>query len=259
MNRNLWCQTVTLLAIAATIVVNALANALPIAGRTTGEISNSFEVLFVPAGYVFAIWGLIYVGLVAFALYQVLPSQRENERLTRVRRLVTLSCVANIVWILLWHNLQFEWTLVAMLVLLSSLIAVYLRLDVGRVEVRGVERWAVDAVFSLYLGWITVATIANVTAVLAHRGHADLGLDGEHWAVLLLVAGVVLSVLMAARRNDWIFPFVLAWAFAGVAAAQSASPLEGAVIVEGPAQLAAVLCALCGLAVLVNKLRPEYD
>lgn len=239
MNRNLTSQIVTVLAIATTIVVNILANALPIAGRTTGEISDSFEVFFVPAGYVFAIWGLIYLGLVAFGIYQALPAQRDNQRLVGIRWLVTLSCAANIVWIWLWHNLLFELTLVAMLVLLASLIAIYMRLDEGKAGAPSVERWAVDAVFSLYLGWISVATIANVTAVLGRREWSGFGISGEIWAVIMLIVAGLLAVLMTVRHRDWIYTLVLAWAFVGIGVSQAGTA------VATPAYLAAAFAAIC--------------
>src|SRR5512137_1705010 len=121
--------------ILATIVVNALANILPINGQNTGQISDRFHVYFVPAGYVFSIWGLIYLGLIAFAIFQALPSQRENPRLRASGWWISLSGLANSAWIFLWHYLQFPLTLVAMLVLLATLIITYLRLGTGRTTV----------------------------------------------------------------------------------------------------------------------------
>ena len=120
-------QISVILTILATIVVNALANALPINGQNTGQISDRFQVYFVPAGYVFSIWGLIYLGLIAFAIFQALPSQRENPRLRRVGWWIALGGLANIAWIFLWHYEQFPLTVIAMLVLLGTLILTYLR------------------------------------------------------------------------------------------------------------------------------------
>jgi len=128
MGRDRVRQWVSLLALMVTIAVNGLANALPLNGQTTGEISDRFQVYFVPAGYVFSIWGLIYLGLGVFAIYQVLPAQRDNPRLRRVGYPFAFSCLANVAWLLLWHYEVFPLTLVAMLALLLSLIAIYLRL-----------------------------------------------------------------------------------------------------------------------------------
>jgi len=137
MNSKILRQVVNVLAVVATIVVNGLANVLPLNGQTTGEISDRFQVYFVPAGYVFSIWGLIYLGLIAFAIYQALPAQRENPRLCRVGYLFAASCLANVAWLFLWHYEQFLWTFVAMLSLLVLLILIYLRFAVGGRAGRG--------------------------------------------------------------------------------------------------------------------------
>src|SRR5512137_3187399 len=128
-------QFSVLLTVLATLVINGLANALPLNGLNTGQISDRFHVYFVPAGYVFAIWGVIYLGLIAFAVFQALPSQRENPRLRATGWWIALGGLANSTWIFLWHYLQFPLTLVAMLVLLATLIITYLRLGTGRTTV----------------------------------------------------------------------------------------------------------------------------
>src|SRR5512143_384327 len=99
MKRNIFAQVINILAVIATIAINGLANALPLNGLNTGEISDRFQVYFVPAGYVFSIWGLIYLGLILFAIYQALPAQRSNPRLRLVDTPFVLSCLANMVWL----------------------------------------------------------------------------------------------------------------------------------------------------------------
>ena len=121
MKRDTLRQIITVIAVLATIVVNALANILPFNGQETGAISDRFAIYFVPAGYVFSIWGLIYLGLIAYAIFQALPAQRENPRLRSIGGLFALASVANIVWIFLWHYEVFPATLAVMLVLLGSL------------------------------------------------------------------------------------------------------------------------------------------
>ena len=134
MNKDSLRQGVNILAVLGLLLVNGLANSLPLNGLNTGEISDRFDVLFVPAGYVFSIWGLIYLGLIAFSIYQVMPAQRENPRLRSLGWLFALSCLANITWLFLWHYEYFVLTVVAMLVLLGSLIIIYQRLGIGRVK-----------------------------------------------------------------------------------------------------------------------------
>jgi hypothetical protein len=216
MNKDLTRQILIVLAVVATIAINGLANALPINGLQTGEISDSFPVYFTPAGYVFAIWGLIYLGLLAYAVYQALPAQRQNPRLRSIRTLFLVGSLANIAWILLWHYQLFPLTLIAMLVLLGTLIGIYLRLRIGRSSPPLIERLAVDLPFSIYLGWITVATIANVTALLSYWGWNGFGVSEEAWLVTTLAVALVVATLMAVTRRDAAFLLVLAWAFAGI-------------------------------------------
>ena len=171
-------RTLNIVAIIVTIAMNALANIVPFNGQNTGQISDMFKVFFVPAGYVFSIWGVIYLGFVAFAVYQALPAQRDNKTLAAITPLFLVSCVANVVWLLLWHYNQFPLTLFFMIVLLLSLIAIYLRLDIGRGPVTPAVKWMLNLPFSIYLGWITVATIANFTSVLDYARRHVPCIDG---------------------------------------------------------------------------------
>jgi hypothetical protein len=246
MNKDTVRQVVNVLAVVAVIVVNWLANALPINGQTQAEISDRFDVFFVPAGYAFSIWGLIFLGLIAFAVYQALPTQRENARLRRVGYLFALSCVANITWLFLWHYEVFVLTLVAMLALLLLLIASYLRLDIGRAQVGGVERWLVDVPFSVYLGWITVATIANVTVVLDYLGWNGWGISPQVWTVIMLFAGLVIATAMSLTRSDVAYSLVLIWAYAGIAVKHGDTPVV--------AVTAWVTAALIGLMLVIGVL-----
>ena len=210
-------QVVTLVAALATIIVNFAAVLLPLNGKTTGELSDRFEVYFVPAGYVFSIWSVIYVLLVVFAVWQVLPARREDEQMRAIAPLVWLSCLANIGWIFLWHYEQVPASILAMLVLLGSLIAIYLRLDIGRAQADRARRWAVNALFSVYLGWITVATIANATTVLDYFKWSGWGIGPETWTAIMLAVAVLLAGVMAYTRRDVLYLLVLVWAFAGIA------------------------------------------
>jgi len=245
MKKDIVRQAVNLLATVATITINGLANALPINEQTTGEISDRFHVYFVPAGYVFSIWGLIYLALMAFAVYQALPAQRENPHLRRIGYLFALSCVANSAWIFLWHYEFFELTLVAMFGLLLSLIAMYLRLGIGRVRVSTAEKWLVHIPFSIYLGWITVATIANVTSVLYYLNWDGWGIRPEIWAVIMLVVGAGITSAVSISRGDVAYVLVIVWAFVGIAVKHAATPLVA--ITAGLMALIVALTLLVGV------------
>jgi len=221
-------QYVNLLIVIVTIAFNGLANALPLNGQNTGQISDRFQVYFVPAGYVFSIWGLIYLSLLAFAVYQVLPAQRGNPRLQRIGYLFALSCVANMAWLFLWHYEYFVLTVLVMLTLLLLLIAIYLRLGIGRVrrvQVALVEQWCVDIPFSIYLGWITVATIANFTSVLNYLQWSGWGISPEVWTLIMLAAGVCIASAVSLTRGDVAYMLVIIWAFAGIAVKQAGVPV----------------------------------
>ncbi len=217
MHRSLLRRLLVATSIVAAIVVNALANALPINGQNTGEISDRFSVYFVPAGYVFSIWGLIYLGLIAYGIYQALPAQADNPRLAAVDWLVVLSSLANLTWIFLWHYEQFLLSVLVIFVLLASLIAIYVRLGIGRTRVPAAERWLVRLVFSIYLGWVTVASIANVTSYLDYIGWDGFGLSDATWLIIMLAVALVVAGLMAWTRRDVAYLLVLVWAFIGIA------------------------------------------
>lgn len=218
-------QLANIFAFLATVILNFLANALPFNGQTTGEVSDKFDVYFVPAGYVFSIWGLIYLGLLAFTIYQALPGQRDNPRLEKLGYLFAFSCLVNIIWLFLWHYEQFALSVVFMLALLGFLISSYLRLEIGKAIVSSGERWFVQLPFSIYLGWISVATIANITSYLDYIEWSGWGIGSAIWAFLMIIVGGVLAAVMRFRRNEVAFLLVVVWAFAGIAIKQAATPL----------------------------------
>jgi hypothetical protein len=226
--KNTFRQIAVVVVILATITINILANALPINGLNTGQISDAFNVYFVPAGYVFSIWGIIYIGLIAYAIYQALPSQKNNPRLQATGWWVVLGGLANSMWIFLWHYQQFVATLGAMLILLATLIVTYLRLGTGRVKASTAETWAVRVPFSVYLGWITVATVANVSDVLDFVGWNRFGISEAAWMVIILGAVLVIAGLMNFLRRDLAYALVILWALAGIAAK---FPQEGIVTI----------------------------
>lgn len=206
-----------------TLVINSLANALPLNGLTTGEISDRFKVYFVPAGYVFSIWGLIYIVLIAYAIYQSLPAQRENPRLRATGWWVVLGGLANSVWIFLWHYEQFPLTLLAMIGLLATLIITYLRLGINREQVTPAEKWMVQVPFSIYLGWITVATVANVSTVLDYLQWNRFGMSPEIWMAIILAVVLLIASLMLYTRRDVAYTLVILWALAGISIKHAAT------------------------------------
>ncbi len=252
MNRDTARQLVNVVATILMIGVNVLANALPLNGQTTGAISDRFPIYFVPAGYVFSIWGLIYLAVVGFTVYQALPSQRENPRLRRVGYLYALSSVLNIFWLFFWHYNVFPATLVVMAGLLATLIAIYVRLGIGITPVKTAEKWLVNVPFSIYLGWITVATIANASQVLFYLNWNGWGIPGQLWAVIMILATIVLALLMTLFRRDIAYLLVLIWALAGIGVKQLSAPA-----VSAAAWIAALLILVMVVYLALRSFRPR--
>ncbi len=223
--KNTLRQYTNLVTVLIALAVNILATTLPLNGQNTGEISDRFKVFFVPAGYVFSIWGIIYLGWIAFILYQFRSSQRDNPRLRRLGYLFAISNIANAAWLFAWHYNAFGLSVIIMLTLLGLLIASYLRLDVNRVAVTAAERWSVDIPFSVYLGWITVATVANVTDWLYLIHWNGFGLPAQAWAVLMIAVASLLGLAMAFTRKDAAYLLVLVWSFIGIAMKQTPAPM----------------------------------
>ncbi len=235
-------QVANILSVMVALAVNVLASALPLNGQNTGAISDRFKVYFVPAGYVFAIWGIIYIGWIAFAVYQALPAHKQEPRLRRLGFLFALSGLFNAAWLFCWHYNQFGLSVIVMLGLLGLLIASYLRLDVGRQPASTAEKWCVDIPFSVYLGWITVATVANISDWLYSVQWDGFGIAAPAWAVIMLIVALLLGVLMAWQRRDAAYAFVLVWSFVGIAVKQAAAaPVATTAWVAAVAALALAL------------------
>jgi len=223
MNRSrsvLILSILNLLGFLGTVAVNALANVLPINNITTGALSDLYPNLFVPAGLTFAIWGLIYVLLGIFVIYPLIPSVRRDPQkvdfVQKIGPLFFISCLANIGWIFAWHYQILPLSLIFMLILLGCLLFIYLRLNVGKSETTRAERYFAHLPFSVYLGWITIATIANVTALLVNINWNTWGLSEQFWAVAVIIVGIAIALSMLFTRKDIYYSLVVDWALLGI-------------------------------------------
>ena len=241
------CPLSSLVGLVATVAINGLANALPLNGQSTGDIINRDPVYFLPAGWVFSIWGLIYLASGVFVAYGLLPAGRHNPRVQRLGPPFLITCVANCTWLFLWHWERLPLTLVAMGVLLLSLIACYAIAHTDRGAATLAERFCVQFPFSLYLGWVSVATIANVTVALDRAGWKGWGLEPQLWAAIMIAAGGALAALIGIGRSDPVYAAVFVWAFIGIAARQ-----RDATLVAGTALVVAVAAAIVALVALVR-------
>jgi hypothetical protein len=239
-------QALVILALLITLAINYLSTALPINGMTPGEISDQFPVRFTPAGYVFSIWSIIYLGLIAYAVYQALPSQRLNPRLLAIAWPFVLSCIANCLWIFAWHYGYFPLSLLFMIVLLGALITIYLRLLPAYSSATAIECWTTHIPFRIYLGWITVATIANTTIVLYDQGWRVAPFSEPLWAAIMLGVATVIGLFFALHLRDVAYTLVLVWAFIGIAVKQS----DAALVAYTAAGLALVLALAAVYAIM---------
>jgi hypothetical protein len=238
MNKKLILIILNLLGYLGTLIINFLAT-LPkgspflIGYDTTGALSDAIPNLFVPAGLTFSIWGVIYIFLtvfIAYQIYEVVKKKPEIEYLDKIGYFFFIASLANITWIFLWQYILIPYSLIAMLVLLVSLLYIYLKLNIGRSNRRLIEKFAVEVTFSIYLGWITVATIANVVAVLVTAGIESFGPIAELWTILVLIVATVITYGMLLTRKDIAYSLVIVWATFGIYYKQSTIPLGNATI-----------------------------
>ena len=201
------------------IGMNFLANYLPINNKTTGELSDLYPNLFVPAGFTFAIWGIIYLLLLIFIIFQLNRAfQNENQAgfISKIGYWFLISCVANASWILAWHHEKVLLSLVIMLILFFSLITIYYHLDIRTATVTRNEKYMLHMPFSIYFAWINVAIVANMTVFLVDSSWGRFGLSEQFWTILILGFITVITLIFLIRNKDLYFSLVILWAFYGI-------------------------------------------
>ena len=205
-----------------TVIVNSLAGSTTLLGGVnTAQISDSNPTLITPAGYVFSIWGIIYFLLGVFVIFQALPNQREKEYTKKIGWLFVLSSIINIIWLFLWQYEFLSLSVVLMFLLLATLLSIYFRLGIGKSSVTLREKIVVHLPFSVYLGWITIASIANVSVTLVSANWNGFGIDAEIWAALIIIVALVITLLVLSTRRDIAYSLVIIWALIGIALKQS--------------------------------------
>jgi len=201
------------------VVVNALANVLPINGITTGGVSDSYPNLFAPAGITFSIWGLIYLLLGAHTLYQIglfrgKEKESNDELLHKIGVVFSVSSLANAAWIFSWHYRIISLSVVLMAVLLICLIYIATILNGQHLSRR--EKLLIRLPFSVYFGWITVATIANATVFLVSLNWNGFGITQSIWTIIILAVGALIGTVTLLRFKDIAYGLVLVWAYGGI-------------------------------------------
>ena len=210
------------IAFISTVIVNSLAGSTTLlGGKNTAEISNTNFTLITPAGYVFSIWGIIYVLLGIYVIFQALPSEKDKGYHKNIGWLFVLSSICNIVWLFLWQFEYLVFSLPLMFLLLASLIKIYLGLNIGKSKVGLREKLTIHLPFSTYLGWITIASIANVSVTLVSLNWDGFGINPATWATLIVITALAIAILVLVTRKDIAYGLVIIWAFVGISANQS--------------------------------------
>jgi putative effector of murein hydrolase LrgA (UPF0299 family) len=200
------------------VVVNVLANVLPINNRSTGAISDAYPNLFAPAGLTFSIWGLIYLLLAGYVLYQFIPftkHDRKNEGLLKTINLLFIATsIANIAWILAWHYDFIGLSVLIMIALLVSLIRIanLLRAE----QMTSLEKAVITTPFSVYFGWISVATIANITVFLVSIDWSGFGITDVVWTSIVVLVGAVIGIVRMNKDRSIAYGLVFIWAYLGI-------------------------------------------
>jgi hypothetical protein len=214
-----WLAWLNLFGFLGMVAVNYLANALPLNNLNTGQLSDKYPNLFVPAGFTFSIWGVIYLLLavfIFFSLKQVITGREVFPAFKRLGILFFLTCLANAAWIFAWHYEKLILSLLVMLTLLTLLIIIYQRLDRRPYDERHRDKFPAKLPFSIYLAWISVATVANATAVLVGLHWNRFGLSEQFWTVLLLAVVLILTLIFIFKKKDFLFALTIFWALLGI-------------------------------------------
>lgn len=238
----MWRFIVYVSAFVIMVIINYLANSIPLNGQTTGEISSKVTVLFTPASYVFSIWGLIYFSLAIWIIRMLPGSRRHLPMYEKALFPFIFSCLLNVFWIFSWHYEFFISSVFLMIALLLILIRLYQ-------TVKNANASFFDLFpFSLYLGWISVATIANISFTLEFYDWSGWGLSDVTWTIVMLCVATALALIFSKRQRDVVYPLVFVWAFVGIG-------VKNQGIEQGLANTAFILAAviLIGVGYLLGK------
>lgn len=239
-------QILNIIALALVLPINFI----PLGGVSVGELSDQYPVVIIPAGYAFSIWSLIYLGLIGFVVYQALPAQRNNPRIRSIDPIFLVNCAANIGWIVTWRY-QILWLNIPLIiVMLITLMFILVRLDLGNTAVSRAEYWLVRFPFSVYGGWITIATIVNVGTLLYSLNWDGWGLSAGIWGAIMLVIGAGIGLAVGTRFASPAYTLVVVWAYIAIAVEHSG---------VAPVVTTAVVMALTvALVVTVNAFRGRF-
>lgn len=243
-------SVLNILSFIGTLTVNTLSNTLPINGKNMAELSALYPNEFVPAGYTFSIWLVIYISLTGFCFYQAGKDPDRVETRKKMGILFILTNLFNITWLLLWHYEMVLPSVITMLALLVTLIIIHLRFRIPDRSRKTSHKLWVQVSFSLYLGWVMIATIANIAAWLVDSGWNGEPLSGSFWAILMIAVATLLNILLAATKRNYVIPLVAIWSILGIINRQRSLQGFTDVVVAG-----AICCSVLLLVIVLTPLR----
>ena len=230
------------------IVFNWLAATGYLGGIDTGAVSDKYPTRITPAGYAFAIWSLIYLGLIAFGIYQALP--KNSERFCNIRTVYILSCAANCAWLYFWHQEMILVCLAIIFVLLASLVFINIRLQ--KSETDG-EYWLAKVPFGIYFGWVTVAVILNAAVALIYLNVRVSDSTAIITGAILIFIAALLGVLIRIKLKNYFYPLAIAWALTAIAVKQS-----GATLIVASAAAGVIACLIAALSFVMDMKSSEF-
>ncbi|MCQ4087376.1 TspO/MBR family protein [Saccharibacillus sp. JS10] len=234
----------------ATLVVNALSTLLPLGGRDTREISDMYKNLLTPAGFAFSIWSVIYLLLIGFVIYAFVAERKGRTTAAAPGPLFAISCVLNMAWLFCWQYLLLELSVVVMILFLITLILIYVRTRLNGQRTEVADILFVKVPFSIYLGWVSVATIVNISALLTKYDFNGFGLGTAFWAIVMIVVASLLAFTIGFRFRDGLYPLVFAWALYAISVEQS----DASQVVSTTALVASIVVAVFSVWMFIRSI-----
>lgn len=214
-NKSLVIKILVVVTYLGMVVVNTLANLLPINGIDTGAVSDSYPNLFAPAGSTFAIWGLIYTLLFIYTIYQLNLNKKGNQEIfNKVGIYFIITSVVNMLWIFSWHYDFMGLCVLLIATILIFLIKIAQSLDKQKLSLT--EKLIIRTPFSIYFGWITVATIANIAVFLVSINWNGFGVAPSLWTIIVLIVGALIGLTRVFKARDIAYGLVFIWAYYGI-------------------------------------------
>ena len=203
----------------AVLIINYLAVTQPLNNKTTGELSDLYPNMFTPAGFTFSIWSIIYSFLIGFIIYQAVElfnQKKDVEKIIRISPYFLLNCLLNGAWLFAWHYLFIGLSVFIMFALLGTLLIIHHKLNLALPLRPLSQKLWLDIPFSLYLGWISIATIANITAYLVSENIEPFSIPATIWTIIMIIVGAILGLFMVIKKRNIVFGIVVCWALFGI-------------------------------------------